>query len=605
MKVNKTETVNRIFDLLERAKEKFSFKDDLLAGKQNGEWIKYSIHQYIEIVNNISFGLLAHGVKKGDRIATIISNRPEWNFIDMAILQIGAIHLPIYPTISESDYQYILNNAEVSYIFISGHEIFRKIEHLIPEIPSLKEIYSIKPTNDLKLLSDLIEYGRANPNETLLREIKSSIQSNDCATLIYTSGTTGKQKGAMLSHRNLISNFLACSDIPPYGPECKTFSYLPLCHVYERMMNYLFQYMGYSIYYAESIATISDNIKEVQPQIMTSVPRLLEKIYDKIVSTGSKLNGPKKIIFSWALRQALSFELEGANGLLYEIERKIADRLVYRKWREALGGKLGIIVSGGAALQPRLSRFYWAAGISVIEGYGLTETSPVIAVGNFKKNGVKFGTVGPILPGVQVDFAHDGEILCKGPNVMLGYYNDAEHTKKVIDKNGWFHTGDIGQLEPEGQLRITGRKKEIFKTSFGKYISPELIENKFKESPFIDTILVIGENQKFAAALIVPDFDYLRMWCAEKEISFSSLEEMTQMPEIKKRFQKEIARFNKYFGATEQIKRFELMADEWSIETGELTANLKLKRSFICNKYKSLIDKIFDLKTNASVNEES
>ncbi|MBI9036743.1 MAG: long-chain fatty acid--CoA ligase [Bacteroidales bacterium] len=585
--------VTRIFDLLTRYKKKFKPKNDVVAGKENGEWVKYNIDQYIEIVNDISYGLLKLGVKKGDNIATISNNRPEWNFIDMGILQTGAIHVPIYPTISESDYQYILNHAEVKYVFVAGKELLRKIEHILPDIPTLKGLYTFKEHEGVKHLSELIELGKQNPESKKLESIKASIKPKEIATLIYTSGTTGNPKGVMLSHNNIISNFKAVSKIPPVGEEGKSISYLPLCHVYERMLNYLFHYIGVSIYYAENLGTIVDNIKEIKPEIMSTVPRLLEKVYDKIIAKGRKLKGIKKMIFFWSVDLGLRYELDGANGWLYEYKLKIAKKLVFKKWQEALGGNFQVMVSGGAAIQPRLARIFTAAGIPVLEGYGLTETSPVIAVSNFWKNGIKFGTVGPILKDVKVKIAEDGEILCKGPNLMLGYYKDPKLTKQAIDKDGWFHTGDIGNIEETGQLRITGRKKEIFKTSLGKYISPQLIENKFKESPFIDVIFVLGENQKYAAALVVPNFDHLRSWCHVKEIKYSSNREMLVNQIIKKRFQREIDTCNSAFGKTEQIMSFELLDTPWTVETGELTASLKLKRQFIYKKYKAEIDRLF------------
>ncbi len=589
--------VIRLFDFLTFYKENFKPKDDVLAGKEKGKWVKYSIDQYIETANNISYGLLKLGVKKGDKIATIANNRPEWNFIDMGVLQIGAVHVPIYPTISESDYKYILSHAEVKYVFVSGKELLRKIEHILPEIPSIKEIYTFNDIEDVKHLNELIQLGKRNSAHEKLEELKAGINKDDIATLIYTSGTTGKPKGVLLSHNNLVNNVLNVYHIFPVDETSRALSYLPLSHVYERTNLYVYHIKGLSIYYAESLGTIGDNIREVQPEILTTVPRLLEKVYDKILAKGRKLKGIKKNIFFWAVNLGLKYELDGANGWWYELQLKIANKLVFNKWREALGGKLKTIVSGGAALQPRLNRSYTAAGIPVLEGYGLTETSPVISVNHFGKNGRKFGTVGPPLKDVQVKIAEDSEILCKGPNVMKGYYKEPELTKETIDKDGWFHTGDIGRIEPEGQLKITGRKKSMFKTAMGKYISPELIENKFKESSFIDSIVVLGENQKFAAALIVPDFDYLKSWCAVKDIKYTSDKEMIELPRIKKRIQKEIDNYNTSFGKTEQIMKFELMDSLWSIETGELTANMKLKRDFIFNKYKTQVDKLFNIKS--------
>ncbi|MEI6888097.1 MAG: AMP-dependent synthetase/ligase [Bacteroidales bacterium] len=585
--------VTRIFDLLPYYEEKFKPKDDVIASKENGEWVKYSIRQYREMADSISYGFLSLGVQPGDKIAQISPNRVEWNIVDMAILQAGAIHVPIYPTISESDYKYILNHAEVKYVFVSGMELLRKIQHILPEVPSLLGVYTYKDHHELKHLSELVDLGNANRAPELLGKRKASVYPGDIATVIYTSGTTGNPKGVMLSHNNIISNFKACAHIPTFGEEAKAISYLPLCHVYERMLNYLYQYDGISIYYAENIGTITDNMKDVHPQILSTVPRLMEKIYDKLVATGHKLKGPKSWIFWWAFHLALRYELNGANGWFYEFKRRLYDRLVYCKWRDAMGGKIEIIVSGGAAMQPRLGRMFTCAGIHILEGYGLTETSPVVSVCDFRENGIKFGTVGPVIDGTEVKIAEDGEILVKGPGVMLGYYKEPEMTKESIDGDGWFHTGDLGHIEPEGQLKITGRKKELFKTSFGKYVSPQPIEEKFKESLFIDQIMVVGENQKFPGALIVPDFAFLKDYCKLKEIEFSTPAEMVANDRIRKRLQAEIKKYNKLFGETEQIKSWELLDHEWTLESGEITPTLKLKRKFLHAKYKEQIDRLF------------
>ncbi|MHC1778470.1 MAG: long-chain fatty acid--CoA ligase [Lentimicrobium sp.] len=590
--------VTRLFDLLPRYERLFSAKDDVIAGKENGEWIKYPIAEYRETADAISYALLSYGIKKGDKVATIMPSRPEWNFLDMGIMQIGAIHVPVYPTISESDYKYILSHAGVKFVFISGKDIFRKIEHITSDVEGLKGVYAIKETEGTLSLQSFIEHGRKHASPELLKKAGSSVETGDIATLIYTSGTTGNPKGVMLTHSNIISNFKSVAHIPPFGSEGKALSYLPLCHVYERMLNYMYQYLGISVYYAESMATIGDNMREIGPDILTTVPRLLEKIYDRIMGTGRKLKGIKKFIFFWAVNLGLHYEMDEANGWFYTFKLKLANKLVFSKWRAAVGGNMKVIVSGGAALQPRLSRVFWAAGIPVLEGYGLTETSPVIAVNDFSENGNCFGTVGKIISNVTVRIANDGEILCKGPNVMPGYFKEPDLTAEAIDKEGWFHTGDIGVIEKTGHLRITGRKKEIFKTSLGKYISPELIENKFKESSFIDTLMVIGENQKFAAALVVPDFPHLRSWCAIKGISYTSDAEMIEVPRIKKRFQQEIDKFNKFFGATEQVKRFELIDHEWNVDNGELTASLKLRRRYINDKYAPVIMAIFGLSDN-------
>lgn len=571
--------VTRIFDILPYHALKYKPKDDVIASKENGEWVKYNIRQYREMVDNISYGFLALGIQQGDRIAQISPNRSEWNFVDMAVLQVGAIHVPIYPTISESDYCYILNHAEVKYLFISGMELLRKIQHVLPDIPHIQGIFTYKEHLELKNLSELIDLGIQNKNSELLEQRKASIHPDDVATIIYTSGTTGNPKGVMLTHNNLISNFKAVSYIPPFGEEARAVSYLPLCHVYERMLNYLYQYLGFSIYYAENLGMITENMKDVKPEILSTVPRLLEKIHDKLFDTGRKLKGIKRWIFFWALHLALRYELKGANGWFYELKRKIYDKLVYVKWREALGGKISLVISGGAALQPRLSRMFTCARITIIEGYGLTETSPVIAVSDLTEYGIKFGTVGPVLRGVQVKIAEDDEILCKGPNVMKGYYKEPDLTAESIDQDGWFHTGDLGHIEPEGQLKITGRKKELFKTSFGKYISPQLIEEKFKESLFIDQIIVLGEHQKFAGALIVPDFTFLKSYCEVKDIPYITNTEVVKNPRIRKRYKVEVDKYNAMLGATEKIKSWDLLNVEWTPESGELTPTLKLRRN--------------------------
>ncbi|MFH1121417.1 MAG: long-chain fatty acid--CoA ligase [Bacteroidota bacterium] len=587
-------TITRIFDLLPHYAASFKPKDDALACKEDGVWKKYSINYYTQMADNITCGLIALGVRKGDKIATITNNRPEWNFLDMAIMQAGAIHVPVYPTISQADYQYIFCHAEIKLVFVSGEELARRILEVTKNCPTVKEIFTFKYREGFRDIFDVAELGQSNPEPELVESIKNSIETNDLATIIYTSGTTGSPKGVMLSHSNIISNFKAVSYIPTFGEEGKALSFLPLCHIYERMLNYLYQYLGISIYYAESLATITENIKEIKPDMMCCVPRLLEKIYDKIQAAGRKQKGIKKAVFFWAVNLALHYDVQGRNNPWYSLRHMVADKLIYSKWREALGGNFKIIVSGGASIQPRLIRTFRAAGLPIYEGYGLTETSPVVAVTSTDLNGIKVGTVGPPLRGVEVRIAEDGEILARGQGIMLGYYKNPELTSTVIDADGWFHTGDIGLLEKEGQLRITGRKKEIFKTSLGKYIAPELLENKIKESPFIDNIMVVGENQKFAAALVVPDFNHLRSWCAIKEIDYTTDAEMIADQRIRSRLMKVIDGYNKAFGATEQIKKVEFMASEWTTSSEELTPTLKLRRSVIADKYKLQIEKLFN-----------
>ena len=585
--------VTRIFDLLPHALENFP-KEDMVCGKENGVWVHYSTAQYIRKAEQIAYGFLHLGIKKGDKIASISNNRPEWNFLDMAIQQVGAIHVSIYPTISEADYQYILNHADVKMVFVSGWELLRKIETVLNSIPSLKDnVYTFRNLRGYKHLSEIIELGVANPQPERLQEIKDAISPDDVATLIYTSGTMGNPKGAMITHANILNNAKAITPIIPIKIDSRCLSYLPLCHVYERMMMYAWHYAGVSIYYAESMATIADNLKEVRPDIFTSVPRLLEKFYDKILAVGYKQKGIKRSIFFWANKVALEFDVEGKTKW-YKWKLKIARKLVLKKWKDALGGRFSVIVSGGAALQPKLSRIFWAMDVPILEGYGLTETSPVIAVSNFFTNGVKIGTVGPPLPGIEVKIAEDGEILTRGHCLMKGYYNTSGLTDEIIDEEGWFHTGDLGQIELEGQLRITGRKKEMFKTAFGKYIVPTIIENKFAEHPMIDNILVVGENKQFAAALIVPEFSDMRSWCDREGISYTTNEEMIMHPQVQAKFKRIVERYNKFFGDTEKITRYKLISYPWAIESGELTPTLKLRRSFIHKKFEEEIEGLFN-----------
>ena len=585
--------VTRLFDLLPHYATHFS-REDALCGKENGVWKHYSTKQYVNIVNNISYGLMQLGIKKGDKIASISAGRPEWNFLDMAIMQLGAIHVPIYPTISENDYKYILHHADVKMVFVSGWDILRKIENLLSEIPQLKDnVYTFRNLRGYRHLNEVIELGVANPSAQYLNEIRDRITPNDIATIIYTSGTTGTMKGVQLSHRNIISNFKAILPIVPTHAQTRVLSYLPLCHIYERMMIYAWHYLGIPIYYAESIGTIASDLQDVKPTIFTTVPRLLEKFYDRFVATGRKLPKRQKKLFFWADDVASRYELEGRSGK-YNRSLQTARMLVLNKFKDAMGGKIDVIVSGGAAIQPRLCRIFWAAGMPVLEGYGLTETSPVIAVSSFFKNGMKFGTVGQPLPGVEVKIAEDGEILTRGACLTKGYLNAEEQTKEAIDEEGWFHTGDMGAFEPEGQLRITGRKKEMFKTAFGKYIVPTHVESVFAEDSLIDNIMVVGENKKFAAALIVPNFADLRSWCAKKEIPYTTNEEMIKHPMVLKKYKKVADQKNATLGETERVMKFALMDYEWGVSTGELTPTLKLKRRFISQKHAAVIESLFE-----------
>ncbi len=584
--------ITRNFDLLDNLLTNHS-REVAIAGKRTGEWINYSTQQYVEIVNNISYGLLHLGIGPQDKVAIISFNRPEWNFADFGTSQLGAVTVPMYPTIGESDYKHILNDAQVKVIFVENEEIYTKVTAIKDQVPSLQRIYSFDHIPGLPMWTELKALGKKHPNEEKVKELKAAVKPDDLMTLIYTSGTTGTPKGVMLTHNNILSNVRAAQKVCPVTDQHKVLSFLPLCHIFERMICYLYHYVGASIYYAESMDTIGDNLKEVKPFAFSTVPRLLEKVYDKIIAKGHELTGIKKRLFFWAVDLGLRYELGNKNGWWYHQQLKIADKLIFSKWREALGGNVGVIVSGAAALQPRLARIFTAAGINVLEGYGLTETSPVITVNRMEHENRMFGTVGIPIEDVQVKIAEDGEILCKGPNVMKGYYNLPEATREAIDADGWFHTGDIGEFVNGKFLKITDRKKEVFKTSGGKYIAPQVMENKFKESPFIEQIMVIGEGEKHPAALIVPAWDYLKMWCEKNGITWGSREEMVKNPQVLHVYQEEVDHYNKGFGDWETIKKFELIPGEWTIDGGEMTPTLKLKRKPIMAKYSALVERIY------------
>ncbi len=591
--------ITRIFDLLDHLKNNYP-SDAILAAKKNGNWIKYSTDDYIRYSNLFSIGLLALGFEKGDKIATVTNNRPEWNFIDMGMLQVGIVHVPLYPTISLDEYKYILTHSDVKAVIISDKQLYAKLEKLIGTIPAITKVYIFNEVEGVANWNEIIALGEQNEAhfKTRFNEIKDTIKPEDLATIIYTSGTTGTAKGVMLSHRNLVTNFISTSKIQPLKYGHKVLSFLPLCHIYERMMNYHYQYLGISIYYAENMGTIAADLTEIKADGFTAVPRVLEKIYGKIVAQGKDLPWLKKEIFQWALKLGSRYELNGQNGKFYELKLKIADKLVFSKWRAAIGGRIQVVVSGGAALQPLLSRIFWAADIKVVEGYGLTETSPVIAVGYPFWPKIKFGTVGPILEGVEVKFDEEGEILVKGPNVMMGYYKDPEYTKQVFDEEGWFHTGDIGMMVDGEFLKITDRKKEIFKLSSGKYVAPQLIENKFKESIIIEQIMVVGENEKFASALISPNFNYLHFWASKYKIHYRDNEELIKKTLVIERIQREVDLVNKELGDHEKIKRFRLVCEEWSPQSGELSPTLKLRRNIIYKKYDHILREIFQYSKN-------
>jgi long-chain acyl-CoA synthetase len=587
--------ITRLFDFPYYQLEHYNIPDALVT-KYNGVWVKTSTEEYIAKANTISRAMLRMGIQKDDKIALISSNnRTEWNIMDIGILQIGAQTIPIYPTISEADYEYILNHSDSVYCFVSDEEVLRKVNLIKKNLPNLKEVFSFDEIEGCKNWKELLALGKDQSNQDVVEDRKNGIKSEDLATIIYTSGTTGKPKGVMLSHKNIVSNVLnSASRIPFTAGNSRAMSFLPVCHIFERMILYLYQYYGVSVYFGESIDKISDNIKEVKPNVMSAVPRLIEKVYDKIYSKGLELKGLKRKLFFWAVDLGLRYEPNGANGFWYETQLKIARKLIFSKWKEGLGGNLDLLVSGSAALQPRLARVFAAAEMPVVEGYGLTETSPVIAVNDMRNFGFKVGTVGKLIDNVEVKIAEDGEILCKGPNVMMGYFKDEALTKEVL-ADGYFHTGDIGEIDSEGFLKITDRKKEMFKTSGGKYISPQLLENAMKQSRFIEQIMVIGDGQKMPAAFIQPNFEFVKTWEKLHGIKVGTTnEEIISNPKVIERIQDEIDILNEKFGNWEKIKRFELTPDIWSIDGGHLTPTLKLRRKIVMEKYIDLFDKIYN-----------
>ncbi len=587
--------ISRLFDFPYHQLNKFKIADALVT-KQNGIWTKTSTQEYIDKANTISRALLRLGIQKNDKIAIISSNnRTEWHIMDIGVLQTGAQNIPIYPTISSEDYLYILNHSGALYCLVSDNEVYEKVKAIQGKLNTLKDVFSFNEIEDCKNWSELLALGKDTSNQEEVEERKNKVLPEDLATIIYTSGTTGIPKGVMLSHKNIVSNVLdSANRIPFEEGKSVALSFLPICHIYERMVTYIYQFYGCSIYFGESIEKISDNIKEVQPTVMTGVPRLIEKVYDKIISKGSELSRLKKKLFFWAVAIGERYEPYGVNGFWYELQLKIARKLIFSKWKASLGGRLDLIVNGSAALQPRLARIFAAAEIYIMEGYGLTETSPVISVNDFRNKGFKIGTAGKIIDNVEIKIADDGEILCKGPNVMMGYYKEEELTNTAI-VDGYFHTGDIGMIDSDGFLKITDRKKEMFKTSGGKYISPQLLENAMKQSRFIENIMVIGEGQKMPAAFIQLNFEFVREWQKLHEIPVDNTnEELISNPKVKERIQEEIEILNKKFGSWEQIKRFELTPDVWSIAGGHLTPTMKLKRKIVMDKNINLFHKIYD-----------
>lgn len=585
--------ITRLFDFPYYQLEKKNLSDALCT-KKNGVWETTSTQEYIDKANALSRGLLRLGVKPNDKIAVIsMNNRTEWNICDIGVLQLGAQNVPIYPTISMEDYAYVLNHSESKYCFVSCTEVYGKIKAIMDQVPSLKGVYSFDELDSCDNWTKVLELGADKSNQEEVETLKNNVKTNDLATLIYTSGTTGRPKGVMLSHQNIVSNALASSHRLPIPPDdVRALSFLPVCHIYERMLMYLYQYMCVSIYFAESLETISDNLKEVKPVVMTAVPRLLEKVYDKIIAKGADLSGIKKALFFWAVKIGLQYKPYGENGWWYEKKLALARKLIFSKWKEGLGGNLQLIASGSAALQPRLARIFNAAEMGIMEGYGLTETSPVCSVNDMRNGGFRVGTVGKLLPGVEVKIASDGEILVKGPNVMLGYYKDKEKTDEVI-KDGYFHTGDIGEIDSDGFLKITDRKKEMFKTSGGKYVAPQLLENRCKQTLFIEQIMVVGDGEKMPAALIQPNFDFLSDWAKKKGIKYTDHADLIANERVKERYQKEVDQANETFAKWEKIKQFRLTPDIWSVEAGHLTPTMKLKRKIIKEKYISLYNDIY------------
>ena len=586
-------TPTRLFDFIEYQNINAPL-EKAFTTKYNGVWESLNTQQFCEQAHQISRALLNLGINAQDKIAMISStNRTEWNLIDTGLLAIGAVNVPIYPTISSEDYEYILNHSESQYCFVSDQEVYEKVIAIKEKVKSLKKIYSFDTIKGCSNWKELLEMGTSSDQDEAVQKRKDAVLPSDLATIIYTSGTTGTPKGVMLSHDNVVSNVLSSSKrLPLTIGEASALSFLPICHIFERVILYIYMYNSVSVYFAESLDKIADNLREIKPNVMTAVPRLLEKVYDKIYARGAELSGIKQKLFYWAVDLGLQYEPYGQNGAWYEFKLKIAKKLILSKWQEALGGNLELIASGSAALQPRLARIFTAAGMTLVEGYGLTETSPVISVNDMRNNFFKIGSVGQIIDGVTVKIAEDGEILCKGPNVMMGYYKEQEKTAEVMTGD-YFHTGDIGEIDANGFLKITDRKKEMFKTSGGKYIAPQVIENQMKQSLFIEQIMVVGESRKMPTALIQPNIEYITQWLDNKGIKTNSLQEACKETSLLEAVQKDIDEHNEKFGAWEQIKRFELIPEEWSIDEGHLTPTMKLKRKVVKEKYNSIIEKMY------------
>ena len=587
-------TPTRLFEFIEYQNE-YAPLEKSFTTKYNGKWESLSTENFISQSNAISRALVGLGIKAGDKIAMISSNnRSEWSVIDVGLLTLGAVNIPIYPTISSKDYEYILNHSESIYCFVSDQEVYYKVKSIQKNVKSLKKVYSFDKIKGCPHWAELLDEGSKMDNDDTVTKMKNQVKSEDLATIIYTSGTTGVPKGVMLSHNNVVSNVISASKrLPLTIGQASALSFLPVCHIFERVILYIYMFNSVSVYFAESIETIADNLKEIKPNVMTAVPRLLEKVYDKIYARGGELTGIKKSLFYWAVNLGLQYQPYGQNGAWYEFKLKIAKKLILSKWQEALGGKLELICSGSAPLQSRLARVFTAAGMTLVEGYGLTETSPVISVCDMRENKFKIGTVGKVIDGVEVKIAEDGEILCKGPNVMMGYYKEEKMTKEVMSGD-YFHTGDIGEIDSEGFLKITDRKKEMFKTSGGKYIAPAVIENQMKQSLFIEQIMVVGSGRRMPTAVIQPNVDYVIEWLKEKGIECDSLSKAIHETILKDEILKEVENHNQNFGSWEQIKKIELTPDVWSIDDGHLTPTMKLKRKVVTEKYKDLIEKMYN-----------
>jgi long-chain acyl-CoA synthetase len=594
-------TPTRLFDCIQWQLENYPKEDMFAAKEEGGIWKKYSTQEVAELVDKLSCGLAHLGIGPNDmsiegrdKIAVLSNNRPEWMILDLAVQKTGAVLTPIYPTISVHELEFILNDASVKLVFVSDKELYEKVQSIRDKTPSVTAVYTFNYIQEALFWKDILSMGTREDKETV-QQISSTISSDDLCTILYTSGTTGFPKGVMLSHKNILSNVQNVDEVfdAIAGKDDRALSFLPLNHIFERMVTYIYLYNGMSIYYAQSLETIGENLKEVQPTVFSTVPRLLEKVYERIIGKGQELTGLKRKLFFWAVDIGSRYEINKNQGWWYNTQLALANKLIFKKWREGLGGKVKAIVTGAAACQVRLLRVFTAGKIVIMEGYGLTETSPVISVNRFDEKGRYFGTVGPVIKNVEVKLAEDGEICCRGDNVMMGYYKRPDLTAECIDKDGWFHTGDIGIWVDNTFLKITDRKKEIFKTSGGKYVAPQPIENKMKESPFIEQMMVVGAEKKFAGALIVPAVAYLKEWCVKQGIGKGETRDLIRNPRVIELYKGIVEDYNQLFNHVEQVKKFELLETEWNIDGGELTPTLKLKRKVIMEKYRDAIERIY------------